>query len=358
MAQSTKVLHCIAVLLITAFGTSAYTSIALADDSTGFVCSDVKIRTGLSEIAPQNLFLYGQFCEPSGKTPSTVQVLVHGGTYSHTYWNFPGFGGQYSYSNYMNRAGYATLAIDLLGVGGSDHPPSGLVTIYSEAYAIHSAIQAARNGALGHAFAKVILAAHSLGTLTSDIEAATYHDEDGFIATGTSHGPGLLGLVEVFSHATPALLDPVTAPQIPPLDLGYLTVAGARPTFYSGGAVDPAVEAADEATRQPDPGGYVATLAPYILATPLLQTNEINVPVLLVNGAGDAVFCSQGGGLATTNCATSQTLYSWERPYYSAVAQLQTFVLVNSGHDINLVPNAQLWYAQALQWAQQIAPPD
>jgi pimeloyl-ACP methyl ester carboxylesterase len=358
MAQGAKALHYIAVLLITALGSGPCTGTAWAEDSVDFVCSDVKISTGLSETAPQNLLVYGQFCEPSSKTSKTVQVLVHGGTYSRTYWNFLGFGGQYSYSNYMNHAGYATLAIDLLGVGGSDHPPSGLVTIYSEAYAIHSAIQAARSGALGHSFAKVILAAHSLGTLTADIEAATYQDEDGFIATGTSHGPGLLGLVEIFAHATPTLLDPVTAPQIPPGDLGYLTVVGARPTFYSGGAVDPAVEAADEATRQPDPGGYVVTLAPYIVATPLLQTNEINAPVLLVNGTGDAVFCIQGGGLATTNCATSETLYTWERPYYSTAARLQTFVLPDSGHDINLVPNAQLWYAQALQWARQVAPPN
>lgn len=256
----------------------------------------------------------------------------------------------------MNRAGYATLAIDLIGVGKSDHPPSLTVTIQSEAYAIHSAIQALRNGAFGTSFSKVILVAHSLGTLTGDVEATTYHDEDGFIATGTSHGPGLLGLASLFVHATPALLDPETASQVPTADLGYLSLVDARPGFYSGGAVDPAVEAADEATRQPDPVGYAGTLAPYLAATPLLDTNGIIAPVLLVNGEGDSIFCSQGGGLATASCASAQALYASESPFYSAAAELQTDVLPDSGHDINLVPNAHAWYARALDWVQQIAP--
>jgi pimeloyl-ACP methyl ester carboxylesterase len=235
------------------------------------VCRDVNITTGLSAAAPQNLHVYGQLCEPAGAAPKTIQVLVHGGTYSHTYWNFPGFDGKYSYTDYMNRAGYATLAIDLLGVGNSSHPPSVAVTIDSEAYAIHSAIQAARGGVLGSSFSKVILVGHSLGTLTNDVEAATYHDEDGFIATGTSHGPGVLGLAKIFAHAEPAILDPVTAPQVPLGDVGYLSVPGARSAFYAGGDVDPAVEAADEATRSPDPAGYAGTLAPYLVATPLLR---------------------------------------------------------------------------------------
>jgi pimeloyl-ACP methyl ester carboxylesterase len=320
------------------------------------VCRDVSIPTGLSATAPQNLQVYGQFCTPRGSTPKTIQVLVHGGTYSHTYWNFPGFGGKYSYTDYMNRAGYATLAIDLIGVGNSSHPPSLAVSIDSEAYAIHSAIRASRSGAFGSAFSDVILVGHSLGTLTNDVEAATYHDEDGFIATGTSHGPGVLGLAQIFAHAEPALLDPVTAPQVPAGDLGYLSIPGARTAFYAGGAVDPAVEAADEATRSPDPAGYAATLAPYLVATPLLRTNEITVPVLLVNGSNDSVFCSQGNGLATANCATAATLAASEGSFYRAAAQLQTYVLPNSGHDINLVPNAQIWFAQALAWAKTVAP--
>jgi hypothetical protein len=78
--------------------------------------------------------------------------------------------------------------------------------------------------------------------------------------------------------------------------------------------------------------------------------------VLLVNGTNDSVFCSQGGGLATANCASDATLAASEAPYYSPAAHLQTYVLPRSGHDINLVPDAQLWFARALAWCQSIAP--
>jgi pimeloyl-ACP methyl ester carboxylesterase len=321
------------------------------------VCRDVSISTGLSPSAPQNLQIYGELCTPADSTPTTIQVLVHGATYSHTYWNFPGFDGKYSYSGHMNRAGYATLAIDLLGVGRSSHPLSASVTIDSEAYAIHSAVQAARSGTLGTAYRKVILVGHSLGTLTNHIEAATYDDADGYIATGTSHGAGPLGLVDIFETARPALLDPVTAPQVPFGDLGYLSIPGARTDFYAGGDVDPAVLAADEATRSPDPGGYAATLAPYLAATPLLRTDEITAPVLLVNGSNDSVFCRQGGGLGYADCANDATLAESEGPFYGPAAQLETYVLPRSGHDINLVPNAELWYDRALEWCQRVAPP-
>jgi pimeloyl-ACP methyl ester carboxylesterase len=316
----------------------------------------VSIPTGLSVTAPQNLRVYGEFCVPSGSVPRTIQVLVPGGTYSHTYWDFPGFDGRYSYARYMNDAGYATLAIDPLGVGRSSHPLGLAVTIQSEAYAVHRALQSGRDGELGQTFSHVILVGHSLGTLTNDVEASTYHDEDGFIATGTSHGPGPLALAEIFVHAEPALLDPVTAPQIPLGDLTYISIPGDRNVFYAGGAVDPAVKAADEATRSPGPDGYLGTLAPYLLATPLLGTNTIHVPVLLANGSNDAVFCRQGGGLGGADCASDASLYASESPYYSPDADLQTYVLPDSGHAINTVPDAQLWYARALAWCRQYFP--
>lgn len=342
-----------AIGAVTVPGAGAAVAIPTASLRT---CRSVSIPTGLSAAAPQDLSVYGEFCLPAGSVPQTIQVLVPGGTYSHTYWDFPGFDGTYSYARYMNGAGYATLAIDPLGVGGSSHPLGLAVSIQSEAYAVHSALQAARDGQIGESFSHVILVGHSLGTLTDDLEASTYHDEDGFIGTGTSHGPGLAGLAEIFAHAEPALLDPVTAPQIPPGDLTYISIPGARTVFYAGGAVDPAVKAADEATRSPGPDGYLGTLAPYLLVTPLLGTNAIHVPVLLVNGSNDAVFCRQGGGLGTADCASDASLQASESPYYSPDAQLQAYVLPRSGHVINLVPDAHLWFARALAWCREYFP--
>ncbi|HVV76671.1 MAG TPA: alpha/beta fold hydrolase [Mycobacteriales bacterium] len=321
--------------------------------SSGPHCRGVEIPTGLAAGTKPVYRIYGQLCTPQGGARGTIQVLVHGGTYSHTYWDFPGFHGRYQYSRFMNRAGIATLAIDLLGVGRSSHPPSAQVTITAEAYAVHVAIQAARHGVLGPSYPRVILVGHSLGTLTNDLEASTYHDEDGFIATGTSHGPGFTGLGSIFAKVRPALLDPETAPQVPAGDLGYLSTPGARPVFYRGGRVDPRVEREDENTRQPVAGGYAATLLPYLVDTSLLHTNRIRVPVLLVNGSNDAVFCKQGGGGATTECSSAAALKRSEARYYGRSADLATYVLAHSGHDINLVPDARRWYEVALRWCQQ-----
>ena len=67
--------------------------------------------------------LYGQYCEPTVKNHSrakTLQFLVHGITYDHTYW--AGFqtipsSALYSWVNFANAQGYPTLAIDRLGNG-------------------------------------------------------------------------------------------------------------------------------------------------------------------------------------------------------------------------------------------------
>lgn len=293
--------------------------------------------------------IVGDLCEPPGE-PGVLQLLVHGGTYDASYWDFKGFGPSYSYSAAMNAGGYATLAVDLLGVGRSSHPPSAGLTIQTQAKALHTVVDAARRGDFGSAYDQVVLVGHSLGTLTAYLEASTYHDVDGVVATGTSHSPGVLGLANIFDTVTPARLDPVTAPEVPLLDLGYLSTPNARQHFYSGGAVDPAVMAADEQHRRPVASGYALTLLPYIIATGLLRTDRIDVPVLLANGIGDSVFCAQGNGLSGTDCSTSEALLESEGRYFAPAARLETFVLSDAGHNINLVPHAEAWHRVALDW--------
>ncbi len=54
---------------------------------------------------------------------STLQVLVHGWTYNHTYWDPYGAAkpGR-SYARFMAKKGYVVLALDLLGSGASSVP--------------------------------------------------------------------------------------------------------------------------------------------------------------------------------------------------------------------------------------------
>jgi alpha-beta hydrolase superfamily lysophospholipase len=46
------------------------------------------------------------------------QVLMHGGTYDHRYWDAPAIDGiPYSYAREMAGRGYSVLAVDQLGAG-------------------------------------------------------------------------------------------------------------------------------------------------------------------------------------------------------------------------------------------------
>jgi pimeloyl-ACP methyl ester carboxylesterase len=251
----------------------------------------------------------------------------------------------------MNRAGYATIAIDMIGVGRSSHPPSAAVSINAEAYVVHEVILAARAGLLGGPYDKVIEVSHSIGTLTAFVEAATYQDVDALLATGGSHSLGALGFGRILALVRPALLDPVTRAQVPPLDFGYLSAPGARAVFYQSGDADPALVEADEATRSPVPLSLALTLIEYAAVTQAIQA-----PVLLANGGLDVAFCLQGGGGSITNCADAETLYEAEAPFFGSSAKFETYVLPNNGHNINLVRDAHVWYDAALRWFERTAP--
>lgn len=93
-------------------------NLLVLDTSLAFLAQPV----GLTTVSGTQK-LYGQYCEPTVKNPSrakTLQLLVHGITYDHTYW--AGFDAipsslEYSWVTYANAQGYPTLAIDRLGNG-------------------------------------------------------------------------------------------------------------------------------------------------------------------------------------------------------------------------------------------------
>lgn len=307
-------------------------------------CTDVALPTTYGP-------LYGQLCLPGKGEVRLLQVLVHGGTYDHSYWNFPGFGGRYSYSDHMNRAGYATLAIDQLGVGRSVHPPSATVLFETQANALHQVISAAREGGLGSRFERIVVVAHSIGSLLSLVEAVRYQDIDGLVLSGFSHSLGVLGFGQLLLKARPALLDPVTADRIPPGDLGYLSVVGGREVFYQSGDAEPELIEADEASRSELPIGML-TLVQYAIE----DSGSLDMPVLIANGGLDLAFCRQGNGGSLTDCSDSAALLASEQPHFQA-ARLQAWVLPEMGHNLNLIVRADAWYARAQDWFDSVFAP-
>lgn len=302
----------------------------------------------LSAGAPKTERIFGVLCRPESQQPKVLQILVHGVTYDHTYWDLPGFGGKYSYASTMNRKGYATLAIDRVGSGRSSHPLGTLLTVDSNANAVHDVVQTARNSGLGdQKFETVALVGHSYGTVVSWVEQTTFRDVDALVLTGVMHVLGAENMVDLATHVQPATLDPRLR-KVVGNDLNYVTTTpGSRGNlFYSPQlrGTDPAVLAADEATKGTTTASELASFpSRFVDGT----TSRIDVPSMVAMGQYDNFFCV---GIHLQNCDNSLGLQASERPFYSSAAQMEAYVLPGAGHNMNLERNAAEWYESAANW--------
>jgi pimeloyl-ACP methyl ester carboxylesterase len=129
----------------------------------------------------------------------TLLLALHGANYNHKYWDVPEINGyDYSFARYMAAQKYAVLAIDQLGTGESDKPDGDLLTLNETASAVHQIIGRLRTGAcdIRHAFERIVLVGHSLGSINAIFEQATYADADALITTGMGHVPHMLPIPE------------------------------------------------------------------------------------------------------------------------------------------------------------------
>jgi hypothetical protein len=336
-----RALACVVVVL----GIVWWPATATAD--TAPTCQDVHLPVTVVGLSQS---MYGRLCVPSGGA-KTVQLLVPGASYNHTYWDFPYTPNIRNFRLAMNNAGFATLTVDRLGTGASSRPPSLLVTSATQAVAIHQVVQMLRSGTHVPRFDTVILGGHSVGSAIAIIEAGTYHDVDGVLVTGLTHGVNALGAVPILSSLVPAALDPVLAGRGGVgLDLGYLTTAvGTRwSSFDSPGPTDPTVAALEESTKDDFAVGEVVDTV--LIGVVTSYSRLINVPVFLAMGGSDPAFC----GLPAADCATADTLRASEAPYYSPAARLRTYVVAGYGHALNYAPDAPGYQAAVAQWATSV----
>lgn len=307
----------------------------------GLRCEEVSFPVTLSPGDAEVYEVFGVLCSRGSIQHKTVQIALHGATYSHVYWDFPFQPETYSYVRRATAAGYAVLNVDRIGIGQSDHPPAAEVTIGANAYVVHQIVQALRGGDLvipsfGRIRAeRVTLVGHSLGSVIAIEEAATYGDVDGVALTGVSHTV-TPALNEVFAVLYPANLDPRFAGRNIPD--GYLTtLPGERTVFYHLPSTDPLVLAIDEQTKE------TVTFAELDTAFPALAlSGGIHVPVLVVVGAFDRAFCDD-------SCSASVSLDS-EPGFYPADACAEAVVIPGAGHDLNLHVQAPLAYDTVLEW--------
>jgi pimeloyl-ACP methyl ester carboxylesterase len=304
-------------------------------------CEETSFAVNLSASDATVYHVFGELCARGGLAHKTIQVALHGSTYSHLYWDFPFQPEIYSYVRWATASGYAVLNIDRIGIGRSDHPPADQVTVEANAYVVHQIVQTLRDGGLvlptfGAVRAeRVALVGHSLGSLISVQEAGTYGDVDGVVLTGMSHTVVTAALGEVQFY--PANLDPHFAGRNIPDDY-FTTVPGTRAVFYHAPFYDSRVLATDERNKE------TTTLAELNTGVPALSfSTGIHVPVLVLVGNFDAAFC------AAPNCAASGSLKS-EPGFYPADACAEAVVIPGAGHVLNLHYTAPVTYATIQRW--------
>jgi pimeloyl-ACP methyl ester carboxylesterase len=178
--------------------------------------------------------------------------------------------------------------------------------------------------------------------LATAVATAHPEDVDGLIATGISHG---------FDHGMPSLLlEIATHPansenRFSGLDSGYLTTQpGNRAQhFYHEPAADPAVIAVDESTKETLTAGEIGTYPPT-----LVTSEPVTAPVLAVLGDHDGLSCR------IIVCSSPVSPWNAERLLYPAAASFEQVTVPDTGHDINLHPNAHLFFDRAAEWVSAV----
>ncbi|MFF5085344.1 alpha/beta hydrolase [Actinoplanes sp. NPDC000266] len=280
----------------------------------------------------------GWLCQPRQPT-GTVQLLVPGLTYAHTYWTGPE-GPDSGYVRTALTTGTAVFVFDRVGTGGSGTPPAEQVTLDAEATVIHQLVSALRDGELGR-FTRVVGVGHSYGSMILQAETAAFQDLDQLVLTGLLHELNWTTEAAFAANLHPAGADPAYAHA--GLPDGYLTTQpGTRAEYFLNPATAiPGAAAWDERTKATATSGELAL----DLGRQAADSRQIRVPVLLVVGADDVIFC--GPGLA---CATANDLCARERGFYPADTVLDAAVIAGTGHSIALHRTAEAAAAAITSW--------
>jgi len=319
-----------------------------AANSNEMRCVERTLSVRLAEDGAANFQLWGELCRPGGAPPATVQVLLHGGTSNHNYWDFPYADGQLSYVKAAVHAGFATFNVDRIGVGRSSHPPAADVSIAGEAVAVHDVITALRAGSVdGHRYQRVILAGHSFGAAVGISEAARFEDVDAFIDAGFVHAVTDAFAAEVQVAIHPADEDPMFAGR------GYTdyvtTVPGTRAGLYHDPRTsNPRIDAIAEATKDVQPANELAEIFAFAKPpTPAdAASRAVTAPVLIVMGTADRLFCGSGA----FDCSDTAAIQAYEDEYWTTGVRYQ-FVPA-TGHMLQESLTAPSTAAAMLAWAR------
>lgn len=305
--------------------------------------------------------IIGRYCEPERKVEKrkhTVQLLVHGLTYTKEYWSgdsFPGYqGDKYSWIAKASREGYPTLSIDRIGSGQSDLPdPTTVVQLPLQVQALRKVVKFLRDGTVtGRKFHKVIYVGHDFGSLIGNVLTAQEPDAvNGIVLTGfsTAYQQGMLGFIQTSKPLPAAIFGP---PRFDNLLLfeGYTYMtdeAGRKQLFFHRGGYDPDLYKYDLARAGTLTVGELITSFQGVVVSA-----EYEGPVFVMNGAKDTTVCSLAlKGISKGHCNGYTQKVS---KLYPSARQFGFFIAENTGHVLNLHHTAQKSFAHAHDWMNNV----
>jgi pimeloyl-ACP methyl ester carboxylesterase len=306
-----------------------------------------EVRIGCTSPLGTEWSVAGWLTVPEPAVRNELQILLHGATYDHRYWDWPLDRDTYSYVEHCRRTGHATLAIDRIGSGASSRSPGRLNTLHAQADALHQIIAAARDGALtGTAFDRVVLVGHSLGSILTGVTAGGHGDVDAVVFTGhlgidsgARDDDPRAGIL--FHDVTD---DPALAHLCGLVDDGYFTLRPeARvPTFYVAEHADPRVLDLDEKIKGVMTVGELSDMGTSADAWKL-----IDVPVLSLLGENDVMMFNPA--------IETDTYQAVERVKGQAPEHFSFHVVPATGHNLNLHRNARTSYDVILRWLASAA---
>ncbi len=332
-----------AFVFVGLIGISGEVSAASTEHSSkkGF-CINANLPVALGANRPFDQKVHTTYCQPFkwAKGGHQIDMLTEGATYNASYWDWPVSPNLYSYVDKTLAQGRATLAYDRIGAGQSSHPVSSSITEETDAYVLHELLQLVRVFGYSH----VNSIGHSYGSGIALEEAATYNDISRLVLTGYLHRASNPA---VTAGNYPANQDPAFAAQS--LDGGYLTTRpGARATSFYSSSADPSVIAYDEAHKDlVSLTGLLDFLGKRGVVASSNLSNNIHVPLLVLVGQQDAIFCFDP---TSFNCTDNAAVTANETPYYTGAPSLQVSTVANTGHDLALHPSANQSFQTIDQW--------
>jgi pimeloyl-ACP methyl ester carboxylesterase len=232
--------------------------------------------------------------------PANVTLYLHEFSFGEWLWHFPD--PAYDYATHQARAGHVSVVVDRLGYDNSTRPRGFDTCLGADADIAHQIVSQLRTGSYRteglrpRAFERVVLAGHSGGGMSAQIEAYSFGDIDGLMLfSHADQGFSAYGISEGLRQGvTCALGGEPTEPGGP----GGYAYFGATPTAWTRNFfhdAEPRVVDAALPLRNRDPCGNVASFATGALVD-VLRIREITVPALLLFASDDSLYDQPAAG--------------------------------------------------------------